>query len=146
MAHIVQQPLSSWYVLNVPSLGLGRVASLGKVIRLRADIGKYAVSPTMSVLQFSNNVTIDYIYASMNSAQIQQQFEGKSNGSTRQSVGTEMVHILNLAIPADIKEQQQIGTYFSKLTRLITLHQRKCLDRYEKAPFAPTKRSELCKL
>ena len=123
------------YDLNIPSLGLGRVASLGKVIRLRADIGKYAVSPTMSVLQFNNDVNIDYIYAYMNSSQFQWQFEGKSNGSTRQSVGTEMVRILNLAIPADIKEQQQIGSYFSNLDHLITLHQRELAEagKYKKA-------------
>lgn len=87
------------YDLSVPSLGLGRVASLGKVIRLRSDIGKYAVSPTMSVLQFNNDVDIDYLYAFMNSGQFQKQFEGKSNGSTRQSVGTEMVRILDFSIP-----------------------------------------------
>ncbi|MBZ1511404.1 restriction endonuclease subunit S, partial [Leuconostoc mesenteroides] len=47
------------YDLSIPSIGIGRVASLGKVIRLRDDIGKYVVSPTMSVIQFTNNNDLD---------------------------------------------------------------------------------------
>ena len=113
------------YDLNVPSLGLGRVASLGKVIRLRSDIGKYAISPTISVLQFSENINIDYLYAYMNTPQFKKQFEGKSNGSTRQSVGTEMVRLLNLSMPFNLDEQKAIGTFYKNLDNLITLHQRK---------------------
>ena len=116
------------YDLNVPSLGLGRVASLGKVIRLRSDIGKYAISPTISVLQFSENINIDYLYAYMNTPQFKKQFEGKSNGSTRQSVGTEMVRLLNLSMPFNLDEQKAIGTFYKNLDNLITLHQRE----YEK--------------
>ena len=112
------------YDLNVPSLGLGRVASLGKVIRLRSDIGKYAISPTISVLQFSENINIDYLYAYMNTPQFKKQFEGKSNGSTRQSVGTEMVRLLNLSMPFNLDEQKAIGTFYKNLDNLITLHQR----------------------
>ena len=111
------------YDLNVPSLGLGRVASLGKVIRLRSDIGKYAISPTISVLQFSENINIDYLYAYMNTPQFKKQFEGKSNGSTRQSVGTEMVRLLNLSMPFNLDEQKAIGTFYKNLDNLITLHQ-----------------------
>ena len=113
------------YDLAIPSLGLGRVASLGKVIRLRDDIGKYAVSPTMSVLQFKSDYDVDYLYAFMCSAMFQKQFENRSNGSTRQSVGTETVRILDLSLPAQKSEQKQIGTFCKALDFLITLHQRK---------------------
>ena len=116
------------YDLSVPTLGLGRVASLGKVIRLRSDIGKYAVSPTMSILQFNENIDVDYIYAFMNSPEFKKQFEGKSNGSTRQSVGTEMVRVLDLSFPSNISEQNKIGLYFKNLDNLITLHQRNSAD------------------
>lgn len=113
------------YDLSLPSLGLARVASLGKVIRLRADVGKYAVSPTMSVIQFNKTVDVDYVYSFMSTPIFQKQFEGKSNGSTRQSVGTEMVRILDVNIPPNIKEQNKIGSYFSHLDSLISLQQRK---------------------
>ena len=52
----------------------------------------------------------------------------------------------NLTMPKDYAEQQQIGSFFQQLDHLITLHQRKRLGRYKKAPFVPAKRSELCKL
>ena len=53
---------------------------------------------------------------------------------------------MELMMPSTMQEQQTIGQFFSKLDNLITLHQRKRLDRYKKAPFVPAKRSELCKL
>lgn len=113
------------YDLNIPSLGLGRVASLGKVIRLRADVGKYVISPTLSVLQFHDTVDIDYLYAFMNSTRFRKQFEGKSNGSTRQSVGTETVRVLDIDIPASKEEQIILGRYFLNFDSLITHHQHK---------------------
>ncbi|MBO5319585.1 MAG: restriction endonuclease subunit S [Ruminococcus sp.] len=120
------------YDLCIPSLGLGRVASLGKVIRLRSDIGKYAISPTMSVLQFNKMIDIDYMYAFMNSSGFKKQFEGKSNGSTRQSVGTEMVRLLDLDIPSSLEEQKAIGAFYKDLDNLITLHQRKLDEEKQK--------------
>ena len=77
----------SRYDLSKPSLGIGRVASLGKVIRLRNDIGKYAISPTMAIVQFHSIVDNDYAYSYMSSCAFQDQFTSKSSGSTRQSVG-----------------------------------------------------------
>lgn len=113
------------YDLSIPSLGIGRVASLGKVIRLRNDIGKYAISPTMSVLQPDTRIEINYLYSYMNSSQFQKQFSAKSNGSTRQSVGIKDLRTLVVSVPSSSNEQQKIGEYFSKFDSLIALHQRK---------------------
>ena len=113
------------YDLAIPSLGIGRVASLGKVIRLRNDIGKYAVSPTMSIMQFTEGSNIDFLYAAMNSDVFQRQFTSQSNGSTRQSVGIQDLRATEVCITPDTIEQQKIGDYFKNLDNLITLHQRK---------------------
>ena len=118
------------YDLSIPSLGLGRVASLGKVIKLRDDIGKYAISPTLSVLQFKEGYDVDYLYSFMTSPRFQKQFEGKSNGSTRQSVGTETVRILDLLVPSDEAEQKAIGSLFTRIGSLISLYQHK-LDKLQ---------------
>ena len=112
------------YDLTIPSIGIGRVASLGKVIRLRNDIGKYAVSPTMSVIQFHTGNDLDYLYAFMNTPSFQSQFKSLSNGSTRQSVGIQDLRELQLAVPVSTDEQKQIGMFFSSVNNLITLHQR----------------------
>ena len=52
---------------------------------------------------------------------------------------------IEITVPS-VEEQRKIGTYLDQLDNLITLHQRKRLGRYKKAPFVPAKRSELCKL
>ena len=114
------------YDLNVPSLGIGRVASLGKVIRLRNDIGKYAVSPTMSIVQIRDEVNIDYLYSCMESPIFQKQFAAQSNGSTRQSVGIQDLRELIVSVPRNDEEQKTIGAFFKNLDNTITLHQRKC--------------------
>lgn len=111
------------YDLSIPSIGIGRVASLGKVIRLRDDIGKYVVSPTMSVIQFTNNNDLDFLYSNMNTPIFQKQFKSFSNGSTRQSVGIQDLRILMVSLPVDIEEQQKIGPFFNRLDNTIALHQ-----------------------
>ena len=116
------------YDLSTPSIGIGRVASLGKVIRLRNDIGEYAVSPTMSVIQFSDINNLDFLYANMNTPIFQNQFKSFSNGSTRQSVGIQDLRNLLLFVPNKLEEQEKIGSFFTQLDNLITLHQRKLSD------------------
>ncbi|MGG5346607.1 type I restriction enzyme, S subunit [Enterococcus sp. AZ020] len=113
------------YDLSVPSIGIGRVASLGKVIRLRSDIGKYAVSPTMSVIQFYNTNVLDFLYSTMNTPAFQKQFKSFSNGSTRQSVGIQDLRELQLSIPQDVIEQRRLGQFFKSMDKTITLHQQK---------------------
>ncbi|WP_099390328.1 restriction endonuclease subunit S, partial [Streptococcus macedonicus] len=119
------------YDLSIPSIGIGRVASLGKVIRLRNDLGKYAVSPTMSVIQFTDNNDLNFLYSNMNTPIFQKQFKSFSNGSTRQSVGIQDLRTLMVSLPIDIEEQKQIGSFFYELDSLITLHQRE-LDSLKK--------------
>lgn len=119
------------YDLSIPSIGIGRVASLGKVIRLRNDLGKYAVSPTMSVIQFTDNNDLNFLYSNMNTPIFQKQFKSFSNGSTRQSVGIQDLRTLMVSLPIDIEEQKQIGSFFYELDTLITLHQRE-LDSLKK--------------
>lgn len=113
------------YDLAIPSVGIGRVASLGKVIRLRNDIGKYAVSPTMSIIQFSQEVDVNYMYSCMSSPYFQQQFTAQSSGSTRQSVGIQDLRRFMIPIPQNKIEQINIGMFFWKLDSIIILQQRK---------------------
>lgn len=113
------------YDLSIPSIGIGRVASLGKVIRLRNDIGKYAVSPTMAIIQFSRNVDNNYMYSFMCTASFQKQFSSQGNGSTRQSVGIQDLRELMVLLPKKNREQETIGKYFNCLDNLCILYQRK---------------------
>lgn len=102
--------------LDIPSIGIGRVASVGKIVRLRNNIGKYAISPTLCIVQFNSTQTINYEFAfsSMQTEFFQQQFKVKSNGSTRQSVGIENVRITNIMF-SSLSEQEKIADFFSAL-------------------------------
>lgn len=94
---------SQRYDLSKNLIGIGRVASLGKVIRLRNDIGEYAISPTMAVIAFES-IDPMFAYYYMRSSEFQDQFTSSSNGSTRQSVG--MHYIRNLYIRKPSPEEQ----------------------------------------
>ena len=94
---------SQRYDLSKNLIGIGRVASLGKVIRLRNDIGEYAISPTMAVIDFES-IDPMFAYYYMRSSEFQDQFTSSSNGSTRQSVG--MHYIRNLHIRKPSPEEQ----------------------------------------
>lgn len=113
------------YDLNKNSIGIGRVASLGKVIRLRNDIGRYAVSPTIAVIQFDDNTDSDFMYATISTPEFQTQFKSLSSGSTRQSVGMQDLRILDTYVSNSVNEQKQIGILFNKIDHIIALHQRK---------------------
>lgn len=51
-------------------------------------------------------------------------------GQTMPSINTEILKITSLCLPQDIDEQHKIGTYFMHLDHLITLHQRKCGNKF----------------
>lgn len=112
------------YDLAIPSLGIGRVASLGKVIRLRNDIGKYTVSPTLSIMQFNTSSDLDFLFSAMSSPLFQKQFTSLSNGSTRQSVGIQDLRAIEISISSDEDEQKEIGSFFKYIDNLISLETR----------------------
>ena len=112
------------YDLAIPSLGIGRVASLGKVIRLRNDIGKYTVSPTLSIMQFNTSSDLDFLFSAMSSPLFQKQFTSLSNGSTRQSVGIQDLRAIEISISSDEDEQKEIGSFFKYMDDLISLETR----------------------
>lgn len=121
--------------MTIPSIGIGQVASLGKVIRLRADIGKYAFSPTIPVIQFESNNDLNFLYSTMNTSEFQKQFKSSSNGSTRQSVGIQDLRELQLLLPQAVTEQKKLGQFFKNMDLAVTLHQNK-LDQFKSLKFA----------
>lgn len=90
---------SKRYDLNKNLLGLGRVASIGKVIRLKNGMGKYTISPTLGILQ-SNSVDTDFLYYFLQSNKVSEQFSKVMSGSTRSSVGMIVLRQLNIIVPS----------------------------------------------
>ncbi len=110
---------SQRYNLSKNLVGIGRVASLGKVIRLRDNIGKYTVSPTMAILEFEKVDSI-FAYYYMCMPKFQEQFAALSNGSTRQSVGMNLIRKLKISIPDD-EEQHTLAKIFDDMNEELFL-------------------------
>ena len=87
------------YKLEDGLLGLGRVASIGKVVKLRHDLGEYAVSPTLGVIK---PIKIDkqYLFFFLKSDLVTEQFLKVMSGSTRSSVGMIVLRKLQIVTPS----------------------------------------------
>lgn len=99
------------YNLNDELIGLGRVASIGKVIRFRNDLGEYTISPTMGILK-PTNTTRDYLFQILKSEFVVQYFSKIMSGSTRSSVGMIVLRKIPIPLPS-IEEQTTIATALS---------------------------------
>lgn len=120
---------SQRYDLSKNLIGIGRVASLGKVIRLRNDIGEYAISPTMAVIDFES-IDPMFAYYYMRSSEFQNQFTSSSNGSTRQSVGMHYIRNLNIRKPSP-EEQVELSQCLGDMDYEIRKLEEKC-SKYQK--------------
>lgn len=109
---IIFQEHQKRYNLNDELLGLGRVASIGKVIKFRNDIGQFTVSPTMGVLK-PKIAKRDYLFQILKSQQTTQYFTKIMSGSTRSSVGMIVLRKIPIPIPKEYAEQTAIATALS---------------------------------
>ena len=68
---------------------------------------------------------LKFLCQMLGTEQMLSQYKALAAGSTVNNLNKELVGNTNVTVP-NIKEQQQIGEYFSNLDNLITLHQCKC--------------------
>ena len=66
---------------------------------------------------------LKFLCQMLGTEQMLSQYKALAAGSTVNNLNKELVGNTNVTVP-NIKEQQQIGEYFSNLDNLITLHQR----------------------
>ena len=101
------------YDLNKNLIGLGRVASIGKVIKLKNTLGKYTISPTLGILE-PKKVNYGYLYYILNSKYIKDYFSKIMSGSTRSSVGMIVLRRIPIPVPPT-EEQNRIATILSDM-------------------------------
>lgn len=107
------------YKIEDGLIGLGRVASIGKVVRLK-DVGiPFAVSPTLGVIR-GKKVGQDYLFQALKSRFIVDQFARIMSGSTRSSVGMVVLRQLDVPIPRSEVEQTAISTALADMDTEIT--------------------------
>jgi len=107
------------YKFEEELLGLGRVASIGKVVRLRDDIGDYLISPTLGIIR-CHAIPTNYAYFILQSEYIRNYFGKIMSGSTRSSVGMIVLRKIPIPHPPTLQEQKAIATALSDVDTLIS--------------------------
>jgi len=105
------------YNLDNNLIGLGRVASIGKVIRLKKNIGKFVLSPTLGIID-TKIINTNFLFYTLKSFYVKQQFINIMSGSTRSSVGMIVLRKLKIPIPPK-QEQEKIAKVLSDTDELI---------------------------
>ncbi|OOE50297.1 restriction endonuclease subunit S [Salinivibrio kushneri] len=88
------------YQISDRTIGFGRVATIGKVISFQNPTTKFVVSPTMAVLEPKPGTNRDFILHALRSEDIQEQLDKLLTGSTRSSLGIELLRKLTILHPA----------------------------------------------
>ena len=96
------------YDLKEGLIGLGRVASIGKVVSLKNGPSEYAISPTLGIIR-GRDVQREFLIQSLKTEFITEQFLKIMSGSTRSSVGMEVLRLLKIFVPPSIEEQKAIA-------------------------------------
>jgi type I restriction enzyme S subunit len=113
------------YNLNDQLIGLGRVASIGKVVRLKPLPEGYAISPTLGIIR-GRTAKRGYLLYALRSKFITEQFTRIMSGSTRSSVGMEVLRKLDVALPPSPEEQDAIAEVLAEMdAELAALEQRR---------------------
>jgi type I restriction enzyme S subunit len=105
------------YSLESDLIGLGRVASVGKVVKLPKGDTPYTISPTLAVIS-PNEISFDFLYYALQSPQIQNQLIGLKQGSGRQSVGILKLRKLLVPFPPVDKQGKIVELLEDHLSRL----------------------------
>ena len=87
-------------------IGLGRVASIGMVVRLPDENTEYVVSPTLAVIN-AKDVLGQFLFYLLEGPHSQEQFQRFKKGSTRESVGMQILRKIKVHIPP-LTEQRRI--------------------------------------
>jgi len=102
------------YNLNDDLIGLGRVASIGKVVALKRQSEGYAISPTLGVIR-GRDAKRSYLLYALKSRFVTEQFTRIMSGSTRSSVGMEVLRELKILLPKTEVEQTAIAKVLSDM-------------------------------
>jgi type I restriction enzyme S subunit len=87
-------------------IGLGRVASIGMVVRLPDQNIEYVVSPTLAIIK-PKEVMGQFLFYLLEGPHSQEQFQRFKKGSTRESVGIQILRKIKMHVPS-FPEQKRI--------------------------------------
>jgi len=105
-------------LLNITGASIGRSA-------VYKELGPANVNQHVCIIRPTEDYSSDFIQMNISSSKGQKQIDSSQAGGAREGLNFQQISKMEFAFPS-VQEQQTIGTYFSKLNILITLHQRKC--------------------
>lgn len=119
---VMSNGIGGWhskYMVKGPGVVTGRSGTIGSLHYIEQNFWPHNTS--LWVTSFNGNEPrfIYWLYASLD-------LERFGSGSGVPTLNRNDVHDLRVRFPCDVVEQRRIGTFFSRLDHLITLHQRKC--------------------
>lgn len=119
---VMSNGIGGWhskYMVKGPGVVTGRSGTIGSLHYIEQNFWPHNTS--LWVTSFNDNEPrfIYWLYASIG-------LERFGSGSGVPTLNRNDVHNLRVGFPRDVVEQRRIGTFFSRLDHLITLHQRKC--------------------
>ena len=118
---VMSNGIGGWhskYMVKGPGVVTGRSGTIGSLHYIEQNFWPHNTS--LWVTSFNGNEPrfIYWLYASIG-------LERFGSGSGVPTLNRNDVHDLRVGFPCDVAEQRRIGTFFSRLDTLITLHQRK---------------------
>ena len=118
---VMSNGIGGWhskYRVKGPGVVTGRSGTIGSLHYIEQNFWPHNTS--LWVTSFNGNEPrfIYWLYASIG-------LERFGSGSGVPTLNRNDVHDLRVGFPCDVAEQRRIGTFFSRLDTLITLHQRK---------------------
>jgi type I restriction enzyme S subunit len=106
------------YQINESSVGIGRVGTVGKVVRLRKQNFRFAISPTLAIVNPRAQDLGVFVYLLLKSQGFQRQVENNMTGSTRPAIGIKVLRSLTTALPEQGVKTMQV---FQSLTQSMLL-------------------------
>ena len=101
-------------------IGFGRVGTVGKVVWLRKQPFKYALSPTMAIVKPHINVDRQYIFYVLQSYCVKKQIQLLITGSTRPSLGITRLRTIKIPLPP-FEEQKKIAEILMTVDKKLEL-------------------------
>lgn len=107
----------SRFVIEPGDLGFGRVATIGKIIKFNHTNNFFCVSPTMAILK-PIGINKSFAFHFLNSYIMKFQVQNLLTGSTRSSLGIELLRKIQIVILKEY-EQKKIGEMFDSIDMVI---------------------------
>ena len=108
--------------VDVHDILMGMIGTIGNLalIRKKPD---FAIK-NIALIKYTGDIEYKYLYQALQADCVTSQLSTGMDGGTQKFVSLKKIRELDIPFPEEC-EQKKIGTYFSNIDTLITLHQRK---------------------